>query len=106
MALSPDFLNYVLGLEATAEPWADYAHLSSILRKAMDALPERGILGVQIAKIDAQNGLDIEDDLARIRPEGNGEKDGDPAPEALGKSATAGASAGYFAPRALPCETW
>src|SRR2546426_1099844 len=40
MALSPDVLDYVLGLEATAEPWADYAHLSSILRKAMDALLE------------------------------------------------------------------
>lgn len=65
----------------------------------------RGAFGVQIAKIDAQNGLDIEDDLARIGPEGDGENGAIPAAEGLGKSATAGVSEGYFATRALPRET-
>lgn len=40
MTTSPEMLDYVLGLEATAEPWADYAHMSSIFRKAADKLPE------------------------------------------------------------------
>jgi hypothetical protein len=40
MATTPDMLDYVLGLEATAEPWADHAHLSSMFRKTIEEMPE------------------------------------------------------------------
>jgi hypothetical protein len=38
----------------------------------------RGVFGVHIARIAAQNGLDIEDDLARILPASDAENDGHP----------------------------
>jgi hypothetical protein len=38
----------------------------------------RGVFGVHIARIAAQNGLDIEDDLARILPASDVENDGHP----------------------------
>jgi hypothetical protein len=41
----------------------------------------RGVFGVHIARIAAQNGLDVEDDLARILPAGDAENDADPAPQ-------------------------
>jgi len=44
-----------------------------------DALGElRAVFGVHIARIAAQNGLDIEDDLARILPASDTENDGNP----------------------------
>jgi hypothetical protein len=39
----------------------------------------RGVFGVHLARIAAQNGLDIEDDLARILPASDAENDDHPA---------------------------
>lgn len=39
----------------------------------------RGVVGIHVARIAAQNGLDVEDDLARILPAGDVEDKDDPS---------------------------
>ena len=45
----------------------------------------RAVFGIQIAKMAAQNGLDVEDDLARILPAGDAEDDADSDPRGARK---------------------